>query len=133
MLRAKRTISIAITGLAACAASLAGGCLLVAGAAVAGAGAYVYVNGEYKQTVDSPLDKTWAATLTAVDQLQFKVKTKEKDGLKGRLTADQADGTNVWISLDANGDKSTVVVIRVGVAGNEQASKAIMDKIQSKL
>lgn len=110
-----------------------GGCLLVAGAAAVGAGAYVYVNGEYKATVDAPLDRAWEATLAAVEDLQLKVKTKEKDGLMGRLTADQADGTNVWISLDLAGEKTTQFVIRVGVAGDETVSRAVMDKIRAHL
>lgn len=114
-------------------AALSGGCLLVAGAAAVGAGAYVYVNGEYKQTVDAPLERTWNAAVAAVDDLKLTVKTKQHDGLKGRITADQADGANVWISLDAAGEKSTTIVIRVGVAGDEAASQLIMSKIQSRL
>jgi hypothetical protein len=115
------------------AVGISGGCLLLAGAAAVGAGAYVYVNGEYKATVDTPLDRAWEATRGAVEDLQLKVKTREKDGLIARLTADRADGTNVWISLDVAGEKTTQFVIRVGVAGDEAASRAIMDKIRARL
>lgn len=119
--------------LAALLASSSGGCLLVAGAAAVGAGAYVYVNGEYKESVDSSLDHSWDAVLAAVADLQLLVKEKQKDGLKARLTADRADGTNIWINLDPAGDKTTNITIRVGVAGDEAASKTIMDKIRAHL
>lgn len=116
----------------AAASLMTGGCLLVA-AGAAGAAGYVYVNGEYTETVDTPYARGWDAANAAVADLGYRVKTKSNDALEGKINAAQADDTNVWITVTKSGENATKFVVRVGVTGNEAASRMIMEKIKSKV
>lgn len=118
--------------LLAASASMLGGCLVVA-AAGAGAGTYAYISGELSSTEEATLDRTWAATQAAIKDLQFTVKERSKDALQARLVAEQADNTDVKVSLESEGQKLTKVKIRIGVFGDEAKSRLILDKIKKGL
>lgn len=113
--------------------ALSSGCLAVAAGAAAGAGTYAYVTGELSTLEEVKLDRAWSATQAAVKDLQFTVKEQAKDALQARLVAQQADKTDIKITLEAQGDKVTKIRIRVGVFGDEATSRLIMDKIKSNL
>ena len=58
------------------------GLLLVAGVgAAAGVGTTQYIQGELKQAYAAPMEKTWNATLAAVDTLKMKPTEKSIDNL----------------------------------------------------
>lgn len=107
-----------------------GGCLALAVGAATGVGAYAYINGELKDTEEVPLDRAYAAAKTAIAQLEFATVRDSKDALQARLTARQADDTDIHIALDSKGDKLTEIRIRVGVFGDESRSRLVMDKIK---
>jgi hypothetical protein len=113
--------------------SVAGvGCAaVVVGAAAAAAGTYVYFEGKLTSHESVSLDRGWEATLAAVKDLGFTVEEQRKDAVQGYLVSEEADGTNVWIWLDAEGDKTTKFTIRAGVLGDESLSRTIMDKIKA--
>ena len=109
------------------------GCAAVVVGAAAAAGTYAYFEGKLTDTENVPLDRAWEATQAAIKDLGFQVEEQTKDALKAYLKAEEADGTNVWIWLDAEGEKTVKFTIRVGVIGNESTSRLIMDKIKSRL
>jgi len=111
---------------------LLGGCAVVVAGAAAGVGTYVYIKGELQDTESVPLDRAWSATQAAVHELEFTVKESSKDSLEARLVAEQADKNEVTIKLHAEGD-STRFGIRVGIFGDEDRSRLIMDKIKARL
>jgi uncharacterized lipoprotein len=111
-----------------CGALLAGG----AGAA-AGGGAVAYVRGESQATYPASFDRTWGATLRALQDTNLKVTDTQRNGTQGAIKALQADETAVTINLEQAGPGTTAVKIRVGVFGDEESSKALHTRIASRL
>lgn len=108
--------------------------LVAAGAgAGAGAGAVAYVRGELQTTYPVSLDRTWDAVLGALNELAIPVKSAKKNALGGSIEATRADGTAVRVALESAGPGATAVRIRVGMLGDEEASKAIHQKIAERL
>jgi hypothetical protein len=109
------------------------GCLLVVAGAAAGAGTYAYVDGELKASQPESLDKTWAATQSAVKDLKFSVTKTAKDAVSAHLTAKTAEDKTVDISLKRIADDTTEIRIRVGAFGDKSLSDLILEKIRSRL
>ena len=111
------------------------GCLLLAVGAGAGAGAatVAYVKGELRTTYAASLNRTWDATLSALKDLRINVYSTKKDLTEGDIEATKADGTKIKINLEPAGPNTTSVRIRVGMFGDEEASKVINGQIASKL
>jgi len=114
------------------------GCVVLAAlgigaAAAAGAGAVVYVKGNLTQTVNSPQAKVHDATVKALKDLQLAVLADKTDAMATKMESEFADGAHVWLTFESVNDQSTKITIRVGVMGEEQRARAILDKIQSHL
>ncbi len=121
--------------LAACPFILTG-CLAAAavgGAAAAGAGTVAYIKGELKATEEATLNKTWEATVAAIDELQFLVVNKIKDNVSAEIQAKTADNKTVKIQLKRVTDNLTDISIRIGTFGDESLSRYILSKIEAKL
>jgi hypothetical protein len=111
------------------------GCLLFVAGAAAGAGAvgYAYVNGVVESTEAASLNRTWDASLAAMQDLQYTVTSQAKDALVGNLTARNANNTEINIKLKYVSNTSTEVHIRVGKLGDETLSRTILSKIKEHL
>jgi hypothetical protein len=112
------------------------GCLAAAavgGAAAAGAGTVAYIKGELKATEEATLDKTWEATVGAVDELNFLVINKLKDAVSAELEAKTADNKTVKIELKRVTANLTDISIRIGTFGDETLSRYILSKIEARL
>jgi len=119
----------------ACMGLMFQGCLLLAVGAGAGAGAatVAYVKGELKTSYAASLNRTWDATLSALKDLRINVYSSKKDAIEGNIEATKADGTKVKIALEPAGPDTTSVRIRVGMFGDEEASRVINRQIASRL
>jgi hypothetical protein len=104
-----------------------------AAAAAVGAGAYYYVKGDLKRNYDAPMDKTWDATVKALEALQIKVESKQNDALTGVINGKLADGKSYTVNVKRLGDNLTEVAIRIGTFGDRERAEAIHDKILSNL
>lgn len=118
-------VTVGVTALA--------GCLAVAAGAAAGVGTYAYVKGEMTTREDASLERVWAATQSAIEDLQIRVKEDAKDALQARVVAEKADGTYVTIKLEAEDENVTKISVRVGTFGDESESRLILDKIKERL
>jgi hypothetical protein len=107
------------------------GCLLLA--AGAGAATVAYVKGELRTTYAASLNRTWEAILSALKDLRINIYSSKKDATEGDIEATKADGTKVKINLEPAGPDTTSVRIRVGMFGDEEASRVINRQIASKL
>jgi len=113
-----------------------GGCLyLAAGAAGVGAaaGTYAYVRGQLEVAYPAGYERTWAATLDSLNELELGVESADKDAFGGEIKAKRADGTSVKIAVAPVTSNSTSVKIRVGTFGNRTISETIANKIENKL
>lgn len=113
---------------------LSSGCatLLVGGAAAVGT--YTYAMGQLKHTYAVNLDRSYKATLAACKSLKLSIAKTEKELSSASVTCKDGD-TDVWISLKSlpENPKHTEISVRVGVLGDEAASKKIHEAIRAKL
>lgn len=128
----KKFILMAAIGLLA---GLTGGCagLLLAGGAAAGAGTYVYMNGELSDTLNASIETTWEATKTAVDKMGLVTQDVSHDALTGRLYAKNVNGKDIYINLKSLTENHTEVRIRVGIMGDEYLSERVLTYIRKQL
>jgi len=127
---------LGIVCLAVCSALCSSGCAWLAiGAAGAGVGVgtYAYIRGELEAAYPSPYNETWSATLAALDKLEIRKKSAEKDAFGGLIEAARADGTSIKIRVTPITDASTSVKIRVGTFGDRAISETISAEIESRL
>lgn len=106
------------------------GCLAVA-AGAAGAGAVAYVRGELDSTLSHPYEAVDQAVNNALAQLQLIKINEKKDAFVAVTTARSADDKKIEIKVTKLADQTTKVQIRVGVFGDEARSLAILDKINA--
>jgi hypothetical protein len=122
---------LAVLGLGA-ALAFQTGCVVVA-AGAAGAGVVAYVRGELETTLEGRLDGVHQGTNRAVTQLEFSKISDQKDALSAKVVARTAQDKKIEIVLTKVGDKLTKVQIRVGIFGDEEMSRTILDKIKASL
>lgn len=106
---------------------------LIGTGAGAGVGTYSYVKGELNMEYPYPLDRTWNASLTALERLEIEVITRQKDALGGKITGKRGDGKSVVIKIKEKGLGVTAVGVRVGTFGNQEASRKIQHTILNAL
>lgn len=98
------------------------GAIIVGGAAAAGT--YVYLDGQAKNTYSASLQRSYDASLAACRELSIPVTSESRGGssatIKGKLSGD-----TVVIAMELVGDDRTEITVRVGLFGNESASRRI--------
>lgn len=109
------------------------GCAAVLVGAGAGGATYAYVTGQLEQGYSASLDRTYAATLTALKRLEITVIERNKDQLGATIQARRADDTKVKVKLEAEGRDHTRVAIRVGIFGDKDVSIRINEEIRRAL
>ena len=119
-----------LIGLSACSRKWA---VIGAAAAAVGTGAYFYVKGDLRRNYEAPMDKTWDATVKALEALKINVESKQNDALTGVINAKLADGKSLSVNLKRISESTTEVGVRIGTFGDRQRSEAIHDKILSSL
>ncbi len=122
-----------LAGLAlAATVALHSGCVVVA-AGAAGAGAVAYIRGELDASLGNNYEAVVKAANRTISQLEFAKIGTRKDALSANLTARTAQDKKVEIIVTKSGDALTRVQIRIGVFGDEQMSMTILDKIKANL
>ncbi len=101
-----------------------------AGAGVAG---YKYVSGTLSVEYVADYDKVWNATLNSLKELDIKIEKVEKDALNGYIKAKKVDGRIVIVKLKNKPSNIVEVRIKVGIFGDEEASKIIKRAIDTEL
>jgi hypothetical protein len=108
------------------------GCWLVVGAAGGAAGA-IYVKGRLKDRFDAPVARVHEAPRAALKEMGLSLHEDKADQLSAQVESKFADGTRVWVTINADGNESSKISIRVGVMGDEGRSRAILDSIKKHL
>ncbi len=106
-----------------------GGCLVVAAAGAAGAGAatYVYIKGKVCQDYPASFSDAWAAVQKGLQEEGFPLVSNENDGKSGKITTRTTDGTTITIDLEVISSRVpaegslTRVCVRVGLLATTSA------------
>jgi hypothetical protein len=128
-----KTITRAATSLLLCAMLLCSagcGALIIGGAAAAGT--YVYLDGQAKGTYDATLQRSLDAGLAACKSLGIPVTSQSMDGASAKIVG-KLSGDTVYITMHLVGDNLTEISVRVGLFGNESASRRIHAAIADRL
>ena len=97
-----------------------GGCTKVYPDTTAGAGTYNPASGWLSWAYPVPLERSYQATLAALEGLDLRVQTKTLDGLEGRIKAIRADRTSE-------------VQVKVGTFGDQEQAELIHKNIRTQL
>ncbi|HEX7504096.1 MAG TPA: DUF3568 family protein [Syntrophales bacterium] len=120
--------------LLACCISLYG-CpvLVVGGAAVAGGtGTYYYVEGDMRTDYYFPVSAVWSAVEKTIADMKGRDVEPDKQTDGGKITAVIND-EKVQFRIKYKDSNLTTLGVRVGLMGNETASKVIQDRVADNL
>jgi hypothetical protein len=96
----------------------------------AGVAGYKYYEGALTVIYQAPFMETWDSSLQALNQMNLRVLKSPHDTTSGKITARQADGQPVTVSLKYKSAQETEVIIRVGHLGDKNRSMAIKEEIR---
>jgi hypothetical protein len=109
-------------------ALLAGGC----SKSIEGS-SYNYASGNLSGTLAANVDKSYDASLKALEQLQLVPTEKSKDALGGRLIARTSADKQVKVVLTRVSDTTTALTIGIGTVGDKTMSATIYNRIVENL
>ncbi len=91
------------------------------------------MRGELDAHLGSPFENVAIAADRAVGQLQFFKLNQAKDAFSEKIVARDAEDKKVEIMVTKEADNLTKVAIRIGLFGEEEKSRAILEKIKANL
>lgn len=105
------------------------GCVAVLAGAAGGAGTATWLGGKLTQQVNASYEKTRKATKSALAALKLTI-TKEtiKEDI-AQFVGDYTDGRSFWIDIRPVSATESRLDVRVGVPGDMDASRKVLDKI----
>jgi uncharacterized protein DUF3568 len=113
---------------------LAAGCyLLTLSACQTSQPGSTYTLGTYSATVNGPPDKVTAAASKAAADLKLADIISNSTKVDGNVTAKNANGDTVTVTVAQAGDGVSTVSIRVGATGDEAVSRQLVDGINHHL
>jgi hypothetical protein len=128
--RIRRSVLLLVVGLfvlTGCAAALVGGAVVGAGT-----GTYMFINGELKTDYNFNFDKVWAASEKTVAQMRGTDVVPAKGIGTGHIDA-VINSEKVRIAVTFKEKTITTVGVRVGMVGDETASRMIQANIADNL
>lgn len=105
------------------------GCVAILAGAAAGAGTSVWLSDKLTQEVNASYDKTINAAKSALRSLKLSVEKETKKDEIAQIISKYSDGKTVWIDIRKVTEKISKIDVRVGMMGDEEATRKIMDKI----
>jgi hypothetical protein len=128
--RIRRSVLLLVVGLfilTGCAAVLVGGAVVGAGT-----GTYMFINGELKTDYNFNFDKVWSAAEKTVATMRGTDVMPAKGIGTGHIDS-VINGEKVRISVTFKEKDITTVAVRVGMIGDETASRMIQANIADNL
>jgi PBP1b-binding outer membrane lipoprotein LpoB len=114
---------------------LLGSAALLAGGCSKGmdGSSYNYASGNLTAMLSADVQKSYDASLKAVDELQLPRSENVKDALGAKIVAKTSADKKVTITLARVSDTLTNLTIEVGMTGDKATSNAIYTKIMENL
>ena len=97
----------------------------------AGVAGLKYYEGTLTVVFDASLEDTWDASIKSFKELGFVIESSKHDLTLGKIKGKTPDKKLVSISVKYLTSRQTEGVIRVGIFGDESASRIIMNKIKN--
>ena len=109
------------------------GCVPLLIGAAAGAGGIVYVKGALVHNIDESVEDIHKASLAALKDLNLFVTSDELNRHSAEIKAEYEDGKKINIKVDAITEYVSKVTVRVGMVGDQEDSRLILNAIEKKL
>lgn len=109
------------------------GCVALVAGGAAGAGTLAYVRGELKEELSVSPEVARSAITSATNRLGLRELESNADNLTGEYVLETGDDKKVKIYYEKLSDALVKLTIRVGVFGDENLSRAILDEIKKGL
>lgn len=100
------------------------------GGAALGVGGYKYYNDALVVIYQAPFEKTWNASLSALEKMDYQIYKINKKLTSGTIKTTGSIKERVTLSLKYVSLEETEVKIRVGLMGDETTPEKIKDKIK---
>jgi len=107
----------------------AGGCVALIAGAAGGAGTAYWLSEKLTQDVNVPYTRVVQAVHNALDSLNLKVTKETTTTTVTQIISKYNSGEKIWIDVKSTTQAATRISVRVGVKGNKEAERKIMDKI----
>ena len=104
------------------------GCVLLLAGAAGGAGTAMWLSDKLSQDVSASFEKSIRATKTAFKKLDMSVTKETTTGDVAQLLSEYA-GKKVSVDVHRVTEDASRIEVRVGLTGDEQAARKILDKI----
>lgn len=105
------------------------GCVALLAGAAGGAGTTTWLSGKLTQEVNASFEKSLKATRAALKALKMDI---EKETVKDNIAqfiSNYTDGRQVWIDIRRISQSISKIEVRVGMKGDKEAARKILDKI----
>ncbi len=109
------------------------GCAAMVGAVAGGAGTSFWLSGKLSDEVNTPYERTIAATKKALSSLKMDIEKETRTDEVTQIISKHSDGSKVWIDIRPLTEKSSKIEVRVGIKGDKAASEMILERIKKNL
>ena len=106
------------------------GCIALLAGAAGGAGTAGWLSGKLTQEFNASFEKAIEATTSALDSLFLDITKKTVKEDVAQVMAEYHDERTIWIDIFPISDSMSSVSVRVGMIGDEEASRKILNKIE---
>ena len=112
-------------------ALITNGCaVVIVGGAAAGAGAIVWYHGELRSTDMVTFDRAYTAAQAGLTDLGYSIVNRTKGDVEAKITARGAGDRKVQVLLSKQSSNATNIGIRIGLVGDKDLSRQILDRIR---
>lgn len=112
---------------------LTAGCAMFLVGAGAGAGAVAYAKGELRTVEAARLDDVWSAALKTAKELDYAITDTNRQAGAASFIARGPGDERLEVAMKSETEKTTELGIRIGMLGNEERSRLILDRIRRHL
>ena len=105
------------------------GCVALLAGTAGGVGTATWLSGKLSQEVKASFDRSIEGTKSALKSLRLEVTKQVKEDAVAQIKSKYSDGREIWIDVHKLTDSSCRIEVRVGIAGDKEAARKILDRI----
>lgn len=105
------------------------GCVLLVPGVIGGVGTAVWLSGKLTQEANVKLSKAVDAVESGLNSLKLVPVRESVKKNAAVIRGNYYDGQSIWIDVHRLSDKRSRIEVRVGVKGDKEAARKIMDAI----
>jgi hypothetical protein len=105
------------------------GCVALLAGTAGGAGTATWLSGKLGQEVGASYEKTILAVKSSLRAFKFELTKETRTEEMAQLMSKYGDGRTIWIDVRKISDNKSRVEVRVGMAGDKEAARKILNKI----